>query len=225
MDMKDYMERSKEAWKVAATFPADKCAVYPEHSLVQEFSQHRDSVVLEYGSGPGADAYEYLKNCNVVFLCDIVASNLDQAKINLTARGIKDNAIYVPLQESYPLPFGDTTFDVVNSHGVLHHIPDAVEVVKEFYRVLRPGGLCYIMLYTEFLHKVASGLISQLVQEGLSPEEAFGWFTDGKGTPYSVHYTEETGEQLLTQAGFVVEYHTLYNNDQFRTFKATKPIT
>jgi len=43
------------------------------------------------------------------------------------------------------LPFGDGTFDVAVSHGVLDHVPmeDARRAVEEVGRVLRSGGLFY----------------------------------------------------------------------------------
>ena len=45
------------------------------------------------------------------------------------------------------LPFEESTFDAIVSMAVLHHLPDEdtlQEVVKEFARLLRPGGLfCY----------------------------------------------------------------------------------
>jgi ubiquinone/menaquinone biosynthesis C-methylase UbiE len=38
------------------------------------------------------------------------------------------------------LPFGDASFDVVISNGVIDLVPDKDAVFSEIYRVLRPGG-------------------------------------------------------------------------------------
>jgi SAM-dependent methyltransferase len=38
------------------------------------------------------------------------------------------------------LPYADGTFDLVLGHAVLHHLPDVETSLKEFGRVLRPGG-------------------------------------------------------------------------------------
>jgi ubiquinone/menaquinone biosynthesis C-methylase UbiE len=45
------------------------------------------------------------------------------------------------------LEFADASFDVVYSHGVLHHTPDTRRAVGEVHRVLRPGGRAVVMLY------------------------------------------------------------------------------
>ncbi|HTG16518.1 MAG TPA: class I SAM-dependent methyltransferase [Blastocatellia bacterium] len=45
------------------------------------------------------------------------------------------------------LPFADAGFDLVYSHGVLHHTPDTQRAINEVHRVLRPGGTAMVMLY------------------------------------------------------------------------------
>ena len=68
-------------WTCAADYSADKCAVYPEHAGVQEFSLAAGLDVLEYGCGGGADAMSYLRaGAKTVTLADIVSSNLDASK-------------------------------------------------------------------------------------------------------------------------------------------------
>jgi len=37
--------------------------------------------------------------------------------------------------------FPDSSFDIVHAHALLVHIPDPVKVLKEFYRVCKPGGI------------------------------------------------------------------------------------
>jgi ubiquinone/menaquinone biosynthesis C-methylase UbiE len=41
------------------------------------------------------------------------------------------------------LPFPDGTFDVVTAYSFLHHLEDHRRVLREAWRVLRPGGLFY----------------------------------------------------------------------------------
>jgi SAM-dependent methyltransferase len=43
--------------------------------------------------------------------------------------------------ESADLPFEDGSFDIVFGHAVLHHLPDLGASLREFRRVLAPGGV------------------------------------------------------------------------------------
>ncbi|MBF0403630.1 methyltransferase domain-containing protein [Candidatus Magnetominusculus xianensis] len=45
------------------------------------------------------------------------------------------------------LPFRDGMFDIVISSGVVHHTPDAQKSVSELIRVLKSGGLLYLLIY------------------------------------------------------------------------------
>lgn len=45
------------------------------------------------------------------------------------------------------IPYEDCFFDIVYSHGVIHHSPDIEKIVSEIHRVLKPGGQAIIMLY------------------------------------------------------------------------------
>ncbi len=41
----------------------------------------------------------------------------------------------------YPLPFKDSTVDVIYSHHMIEHLPDVWGHFKEMHRVLKPGGV------------------------------------------------------------------------------------
>jgi SAM-dependent methyltransferase len=45
------------------------------------------------------------------------------------------------------LPFADELFDVIWSHGVLHHTPDTFESLRAVVRHLKPGGFLVCYLY------------------------------------------------------------------------------
>jgi SAM-dependent methyltransferase len=51
------------------------------------------------------------------------------------------------LASALAMPFPDSSFDIVFSHGVLHHVPDVIAAQKEIGRVLKPGGVLIAMLY------------------------------------------------------------------------------
>jgi len=48
------------------------------------------------------------------------------------------------------LPFADDSFDMMFSHGVLHHVPENNQAQSEIHRVLHPGGELVIMMYARW---------------------------------------------------------------------------
>ncbi|UWU66946.1 class I SAM-dependent methyltransferase [Bradyrhizobium sp. NC92] len=44
------------------------------------------------------------------------------------------------------IPFPDQSFDAVISSNVLEHVADPAAVMKECFRVLRPGGVCHMVI-------------------------------------------------------------------------------
>lgn len=67
---------------------------------------------------------------------------------------------YTQLSHPYQIPYKDGEFDVVLSSGVLEHVPNDYESLKEVYRILKVGGMFVITFlpnrfsYTEFLARV-----------------------------------------------------------------------
>lgn len=72
------------------------------------------------------------------------------------------------------LPFGNASFDIVVSEGVLHHTPSTRAAILELSRLVRPGGIFAFYVYAkkapirEFTDDYIRGLVSDL-----SPQEAW----------------------------------------------------
>ena len=50
---------------------------------------------------------------------------------------------FFPLEHEYQLPFESESFHVVTSFGVLEHVPQERESLREIRRILKPGGLFF----------------------------------------------------------------------------------
>lgn len=220
-----YLEKSKRAWECASEFSPDKESVYSEHAFVQEFEKIRNQKVYEYGCGGGSDVMSYLRRDNHVTASDIVKKNLEttfnRVKTMLPEK-VKDINL-VLLENSYPLPFEDKSFDVISSHGVLHHIREADEVAKELYRICKPGGFIYFMMYTDLLWANHLPMMERLMAtRGIDQYEAFCWCTDGEGTPYARCYTAVEATDFIEKVGFTVVDFNYWLNDFFLTMKAIR---
>jgi SAM-dependent methyltransferase len=104
--------------------------------------------VLEIGLGEGADSERLIRNGARWSGVDLTAESIARVQTRLTLRELP----YEELRQGsvLDLPFADGTFDMVFSHGVLHHVPDIKQAQKEIHRVLRPGGELVIMVYAKW---------------------------------------------------------------------------
>lgn len=109
-----------------------------------DFSNARGKKVLEIGCGLGTDGAQF-----ALAGADYTGIDLTDAAVDLARR--RFDLFNLPgafrTADAENLDFPDESFDVVYSHGVLHHTPDTVRAVQEVHRVLRPGGRAVVMLY------------------------------------------------------------------------------
>ncbi len=109
-----------------------------------EFARAEGLKVLEIGCGLGTDGAQFAKAG-----ADYTGVDLTDAAIELAKKRFDLFNLSGKFQtaDAEKLDFADDSFDLVYSHGVLHHTPDTESAVKEIYRVLRPGGRAVVMLY------------------------------------------------------------------------------
>jgi SAM-dependent methyltransferase len=113
--------------------------------------------VLDAGCGGGALVYTALReDASRVVGVDLSRQALDHTE-RLVRTYASEKADRIDLRQAsvLELPFGDATFDVVYSAGVLHHLAEEPEKgFRELVRVLKPGGIIWVGLYG------AGGLLS-----------------------------------------------------------------
>ena len=115
--------------------------------------------VLEIGLGEGADAERLIRRGGRWSGVDLTTESIERVRTRLTLRELP----YEELRQGsvLDLPFADGAFDMVFSHGVLHHVPEIKQAQKEIHRVLRPDGELVIMVYARWSlnYLVSIGLI------------------------------------------------------------------
>jgi ubiquinone/menaquinone biosynthesis C-methylase UbiE len=109
-----------------------------------DFEKTRGLRVLEIGCGCGSEAERFARAG-----ARYTAVDLTNAAVGITQRRFQLAALPGSFTQgdAENLPFADGSFDLVYSHGVLHHTPDTPRTIREVHRVLAPGGRAMIMLY------------------------------------------------------------------------------
>jgi ubiquinone/menaquinone biosynthesis C-methylase UbiE len=109
-----------------------------------DFSGTSGLKVLEIGCGLGTDGAQFAKAGADYTGVDLTEAAVDLARKRFAVSGLEGK---FEVADAENLEFDNESFDLVYSHGVLHHTPDAAAAVAEIWRVLRPGGRAVIMLY------------------------------------------------------------------------------
>jgi SAM-dependent methyltransferase len=150
------------------------------------------SRVLEIGFGSGHYALYVARvsGCSITGL-EINPNGVATAEELAHQSGLGTRAAFQKHDVSERLPFDRDSFDAAFSNDVFCHVPDRLSLLRELYRVLRPGGR---LLFSDAL--VIGGLITN---EELAVRSSIGLYIF---TPPGVN------ENLLEEVGFHVESST-----------------
>ena len=146
---KDFIFPTGRAWAVDLGYPAELSQV-PDH-IAESFAGVANPFllgrlepgerVLDLGSGAGTDslvAALMVGELGSVTGIDMTPEMVAKAQSGAAELGVS-NVTFVE-GEAEELPFGDASFDVLISNGVIDLIPDKDAVFSSIYRVLVPGG-------------------------------------------------------------------------------------
>ena len=109
-----------------------------------DFASARGLRVLEIGCGMGTDGARFAAAGAHYTGIDLTQAAVDLARRKFEVSGLQGE---FRVADAEKLDFADESFDVVYSHGVLHHTPDIESAVGEIHRVLKTGGRAIVMLY------------------------------------------------------------------------------
>ena len=133
-------EKSKAAFnRQAATYDEDMKgqharSLYPV--VLEELSHIPFQSALDLGCGTGEMLKLILQEDTHKELCGIDLSE----KMLAVAKSKLPEQVKLILGDSESLPFSDNAFDVVYCNDSFHHYPAPQNVLREVYRVLKPGG-------------------------------------------------------------------------------------
>jgi ubiquinone/menaquinone biosynthesis C-methylase UbiE len=99
---------------------------------------------LDAGCGSGRYSIALARNgAESVTAIDISKNGITEAQ----KRAVGIPQIQFQLASTLNLPFQESEFDFVLSAGVIHHTPDFDGALLELFRVLKPGGKLFLLVY------------------------------------------------------------------------------
>jgi SAM-dependent methyltransferase len=102
---------------------------------------HPGAAILDVGCGPGTITIDLAARVRPGRVIGIDASTdvVAQAAGLAASEGVAN--VEFRVGDASALEFDDATFDVVHAHQVLQHLRRPVDALREFRRVLKPGGV------------------------------------------------------------------------------------
>ena len=104
--------------------------------IKQNFKDLKMVHVLDVGCGGG-----FLSNGLAQSGFKVTGVDLSEPSLVTAKRFDKTNSVVYLTADAYQLPFPDASFEVVTAMDFLEHVEHPEKAIKEFSRVLKPGGL------------------------------------------------------------------------------------
>ncbi len=145
--------------------------------------------LLDLGCGTGLFVREYVETGGRAVGLDISPKMVGKAQQRCRESGFVVGTADV-------LPFRDNTFDALASLLAFSYVPDPEGMLKEAYRVLKPGGSIAICTLG---HNIFTSAVPVIYQVG----EKVGLKKVGVGDFGEHYYSEKEIRDLLAGAGFV----------------------
>ena len=132
-------------------FPITTALRRMEERLYQTLGLKGDALLLDGGAGTCDVAIYMAERGFRVEAIDLLDLHVGWARNNVKARG-QEKRIQVQTMNYQELAFDDETFDGAYTMETLVHANDPDQAMREFYRVLKPGGT---IVHLEYEQKVA----------------------------------------------------------------------
>ena len=154
--------------------------------LVDKLNIKTDAAVLEIGCSGGALMAQLKKKG----FTDIKGIDTSQVAVELAGeRGIEN----VWVMDGARLNFNDNSFELLIASDVLEHIKDHEAALREWYRVLKPGGRLIIFV----------------------PAFQFLWSAHDVANHHFRRYNMKTLTRLVQDAGFTIQRRSFWNAGLF----------
>jgi SAM-dependent methyltransferase len=181
---------------------------YPGYIDLLPVAGHDGEALLDFGCGPGNDlvGLAHYSRPRRLIAMDVSQPSLDEARARLALHGAAAEFVKIG-DDDARLPLEDGTVDYVHCSGVLMYVRDPLATLREFHRVLRPGGSARLMVYNHdslWMHLYVGHVLRRQRPEwgNLPIGEVFLRSTDGEACPVNRCWRVSDFTDLAAQAGF-----------------------
>jgi sterol 24-C-methyltransferase len=129
-------------------FPISSALRRMEERLYQTLGLTDNALVLDAGAGNGDVAIYMARKGLKIEAIELVDMHVGWAKANVKSKHL-DGQIEVSQGDYEKLEFDNETFDGAYTMETLVHAGDPIQAMREFYRVLKPGG---VVTHVEYEH-------------------------------------------------------------------------
>jgi SAM-dependent methyltransferase len=185
---------------------------YYDYIDLMPVSGQDGKVVLDYGCGPGNDivGFATLSRPARLIAADVSRPSLDEAAERLSLHGGRAEFIKMS-DENARIPLPDASVDLVHCSGVLMCVRDDLATLREFRRILKPGGAAQLMVYNYncIWYHLFAGYIRRFTDpnyRGATTQQAFFESTDWVNCPMNRVWTVPQFAALSEAAGLSCEH-------------------
>jgi len=159
----------------------------------------KGTAVLDAGCAAGWYAEQFAKRG-----AKVTAIDLSPAMVEACRRRLGDQANAFVCDMTEPLPFPDETFDRIVSSLTLHYIDDWTPTLREFRRVLKPGGSLIYSVHHPFMDVF---IMNESRRDYFSHERLTEVWNKQESGPVEVTFFRRTLQEIVnvTSQSFVLE--------------------
>jgi SAM-dependent methyltransferase len=156
------------------------------NDFLDRLSIHASHHVLDVACGSGGPALfaARTRGCRVTGV-DNNESGIAAAREASNRAGLGNSAQFQTADAGQPLPFPEASFEAILCIDAVNHLPDRLAVLRDWFRLLKPGGR---LLYTDPI--IVTGPLNS---EEIARRSSIGFFLFVPG---------DYNERLLEQAGY-----------------------
>lgn len=189
-------EPDQSVWNRFWNRKRDLSKVYPSSPAIADTIRSHFRLegmkILEVGAGTGRDSAAFAKEGAEVYVLDFAENSLQIVNSLREADPVVREHLHLVRGDAFKAPFANGTFDLVFHQGLAEHFLKPVPLIKENFRILKPGGYCLCDV-PQTVHPYT--IIKHILI-------AFGkWFAG-----WETQFTMSELKRLMRAGGFTCEY-------------------